>query len=137
MIPAYFVRLNSLHLTANGKVDRRALPDPAEKRPELDAAYVAPQTEVENGLVDIWGKTLNVQRVGIHANFFDLGGASVPAVQTVTRISDLFGVDFPLQSFFTHPTIAEQSEIVEELLVAELEAMSDEEVAALLAEMGE
>jgi acyl carrier protein len=131
------MRLEAMPLTTNGKVDRRALPDPAEKRPELDAAYVAPQTEVERKLTGIWGQTLNVQRVGVHDNFFELGGASVPAVQVVARVSDLFGVDFPLHSFFAYPTITEQSEVIEELLLAELEAMSDEEAAALLAEMSD
>ena len=80
-------------------------------------------------LAEIWSQTLHVQRVGIHDNFFDLGGASIPAVQVVARISDRYAVNFPVRSFFEHPTVAEQSAIVEELLLAQLEALSDEEVA--------
>ncbi len=137
MIPAYLVHLEKMPLTANGKVDRRALPDPAQKRPELDAAFVAPQSELELGLAEIWSQTLNVRRVGIHDNFFDLGGASIPAVQVVTKISDRYDLAFPVRSFFEHPTVAEQSAILEDLLLAELEALSDEDVARLLAELGE
>jgi len=137
MIPAYFVRLEALPLTSNGKVNRKELPSPTEKRPELNAAYVAPQSPLEKHLADIWSQSLNVQRVGIHDNFLDLGGASVPAVQVVAKISGHFGVTFPISSFFDHPTIAEQCEIIEGLLIEELETMSDDEAAALLAEMGD
>jgi amino acid adenylation domain-containing protein len=133
MLPSYFVRLEALPLTANGKVDRQALPGPEGSRPELDATYAPPGTQVESRLAEIWAQTLHIKRIGIHDNFFDLGGASVPAVQVVAKVSDQFGVDFPLRSFFDHPTIARQSVIIEDLLLAQLEAMSDEEAAALLA----
>ena len=137
MMPAYFVRLEAMPLTPNGKVDRRGLPNPTEKRPELDAVFVNPQSPLEIQLAAIWSQTLNVKRIGIHDDFFDLGGASIPAVQVVAKISQQFEVTFPLSSFFAHPTIAEQSELLEELLIAQLEELSDEEVAALLAEMGD
>ena len=135
MIPSYFVRLDALPLTANGKVNRRELPDPTEKRPEIDAIYIAPQSIVQTQLADVWSETLKVKRIGIYDNFFDLGGTSIPAIQVVAKISDHFAVDFPVSSFFEHPTIAGQSAVLEELLLAQIESLSDEEVAALLAEM--
>ncbi len=137
MLPAYLVRLEKMPLTINGKIDRLALPNPTENRPEMDAAFAAPQTELEIGLAGIWSRTLNVDRVGIHDNFFDLGGASIPAVQVVAIMSDQYGVPFPVRSFFENPTVAEQSVILEGLLVAHLDALSDEEVERLLAEMEE
>ena len=135
MVPSYFVRLDALPLTANGKVKRQELPNPLEKRPEINAAYVAPQSMLEIQLADLWSNTLKVDRIGIHDNFFDLGGASIPAVQIVARISDQFDVAFPVSSFFEHPTIAGQSVILEELLLAQVESLTDEEVAALLSEL--
>jgi acyl carrier protein len=137
MVPAYFVRLETLPLTANGKINRQILPDPAETGVASAVAFVAPKTEVELGLASIWSQTLNVERIGIHDNFFNLGGASIPAVQAVAKISDRYGINFPVKSFFEQPTIAGQSALVEELLVSQLEALSDEEVERLLAEMEE
>jgi len=137
MIPSYFVRLEALPLTPNGKVNRADLPNPAAKRPEMDALYVAPQSAVEQQLAAIWMHTLNVPQIGINDNFFDLGGASIPAVQAVARISEKFNVAFPVSGFFEHPTIAGQSTLLEKLLIAQLESLSDEEVARLLKEMGE
>lgn len=137
MIPAYIVRLDEMPLTPNGKIFRGGLPNPAERRPEMNAAYVAPQSQMEKALATFWSQTLKVQRVGIHDNFFDLGGASIPAVQVVARISERYRVDFPVRSFFEHPTVHEQSAILEDLLMAKVEAMSDEEVEQLLATLGE
>ncbi|MDX1414818.1 MAG: phosphopantetheine-binding protein, partial [Candidatus Promineifilaceae bacterium] len=137
MIPSYFVRLEDLPLTPNGKVNRRQLPNPAENRPELDKAYIAPQSELEKQLAHLWSQTLGVTRIGIEDDFFDLGGASIPAVQVVAKISDLYQVDFPISSFFEHPTIAGQCAVLEDLLIAQLEAMSDQEAAELLAQIGD
>jgi hypothetical protein len=137
MIPAYLVRLEAMPLTPNGKINRQALPSPTEKRPEMDAVFVAPQSDLELALAEIWSETLLVKRIGIHDNFFELGGASIPAIQVVAKISEQYEVDFPVRSFFEHPTIAAQSGILEDLLLAQLEAMSDEEVEKLLAAMDE
>ena len=134
MIPAYFIRLETMPLTQNGKVDRSALPSPSESRPDLASAYVAPQTVTESKVADIWAQTLNVKRVGIYDNFFDLGGNSVPAVQVIAKINALFGIDLPIRAFFERPTVADVSETIEECLIEQLEALSDEEIEALLAE---
>ncbi len=137
MIPAYLVRLEAMPLTPNGKINRQELPNPAEKRPEMNAAFVAPESQLEMALAEIWSQTLGVKRVGVHDNFFELGGASIPAVQVVAKISEQYHVDFPARSFFEHPTVAGQSEILEELLVDQIDAMSDEEIERLLASMDE
>ena len=134
-MPSYFVRIEKMPLTPNGKVDRKALPNPTEKRPEIDATYVEPDTGLDRRLAALWAQTLNIERIGIKDNFFDLGGASILAVQTVAKISDAFGVTFPVSGFFEHPTIAGQSIILEELLVLQLEEMTDAEAEALLAEL--
>ena len=79
MIPSDFVFLESLPLTPNGKVDRRALPAPGKARPELDVTYVVPQSDIEKQLARIWEEVLDVRPIGIHDNFFDLGGHSLSA----------------------------------------------------------
>lgn len=135
MTPSYFVHIPKLPLTANGKVDRAALPDPDETRPELDAEFVAPSSMVESKLAGIWTQALNVSRVGVHDNFFDLGGASVPAVQVIAQVAQTFKVELPLRSLFDAPTIAKLSEQIESALILEIERMSDEEAEQLLAQL--
>jgi amino acid adenylation domain-containing protein len=85
MIPAVVVELRELPLTANGKVDRRALPAPDGARPELGAKYEGPRNEVEAELCRIWAEVLGLERVGIHDNFFELGGDSILSIQIVAR----------------------------------------------------
>ncbi len=81
MVPAVFVLLDALPLMPNGKIDRRALPAPDRSRPELDKAFVAPRTPTEELLAEIWAQLLDIERVGVHDNFFDLGGHSLLATQ--------------------------------------------------------
>jgi len=115
MIPSAFVVLESLPVTANGKVDRLALPAPEPVKLELAGGYVAPQTSVEEVLVKIWAEVLGIKRVGIRDNFFELGGHSLLATQLVSRVRDAFGIELLLRSVFEAPTIAELSEVVESL----------------------
>ena len=105
MVPALLVHLDVLPLTPNGKIDRRALPPPDDERPELDTPYVAPRDEVEGLLADIWADVLKVGRVGIHDNFFDLGGDSILAVGVGARASQQ-GLEFTVGDLFSHRTIA-------------------------------
>jgi 2-polyprenyl-3-methyl-5-hydroxy-6-metoxy-1,4-benzoquinol methylase/acyl carrier protein len=112
MIPSTFVVLESLPLTANGKVNRRALRVPLIKS-ELAASYVAPRTLVEQVLVKIFAEVLGLKHVGIHDNFFELGGHSLLATQLVSRVRDSFGLELPLRSVFEASTIAELSQVVE------------------------
>jgi SAM-dependent methyltransferase/acyl carrier protein len=115
MVPPAFVVLESLPVTPNGKVDRRALPAPEPVKLELAGGYVAPRTPVEEVLVKIFASVLGLKRVGIHDNFFELGGHSLLATQLVSRVRDAFGVELPLRGVFEAPAIAQLSKVVESL----------------------
>ncbi|WNG47517.1 AMP-binding protein [Archangium minus] len=109
MVPATFVFLDALPLTPNGKLDRRALPVPGTSAARA-AAQVPPRTLVEELLVGLWAELLGVERVGIHDDFFDLGGHSLAATQLVARIRAVFDVDISLQELFDLPTVAKLAE---------------------------
>jgi amino acid adenylation domain-containing protein len=111
MIPSVFVELPALPLTANGKVDRQALPTPAAL--ELAGEYVGPRTAVEEILAEIWAYVLGLQSVGVTDNFFDLGGHSLLATQVISRVRDRLKVDLPLREFFDAPTVAAVSAKIE------------------------
>ena len=106
MMPASFVILDELPLLPNGKIDRRALPAPEAVRPDLPHAFVAPRTSVERSLAGIWSDLLGLPQVGIHDNFFDLGGHSLLTTQLISRVRELFQVELPLREVFQQPTIA-------------------------------
>ncbi|MDE1147117.1 MAG: amino acid adenylation domain-containing protein [Azospirillaceae bacterium] len=106
MVPSYFIRLDAIPLTANGKVDRKALVRPMGKRPDLAREFVAPTTPVEAELCRIWSGLLGVVQVGIHDNFFDLGGHSLLAARVILRVGATFGVDLSVRQLFEVPTIA-------------------------------
>ncbi|HZQ47828.1 MAG TPA: amino acid adenylation domain-containing protein, partial [Verrucomicrobiae bacterium] len=105
MVPAFIVALASLPLTANGKVDRKRLPEP--DRDGAEAFYVEPQARVEKTLALIWCKLLRLEKVGMRDNFFELGGHSILSTQLIFRVREEFGIEVPLASFFAEPTIAE------------------------------
>jgi hypothetical protein len=107
MIPAAFVFLEALPLTAHGKVNRKKLPEPDAARPDLAAAYVAPRTPTEARLATLWSDVLRVERVGVFDNFFELGGHSLLATQSLSRVRAEFGVELPLKQFFESPTVAD------------------------------
>ncbi|HVB55147.1 MAG TPA: amino acid adenylation domain-containing protein [Candidatus Acidoferrales bacterium] len=113
MVPAAFVMLDDFPLTASGKVDRRALPMPDGRRPELDQAFVACRTPTEELLAEIWSQVLGVKRAGIYDNFFQLGGHSLLATQVVSRIREAFQVEIPLRSMFETPTVAGLAENID------------------------
>ncbi|HEX7182940.1 MAG TPA: amino acid adenylation domain-containing protein [Thermoanaerobaculia bacterium] len=114
MIPATFIELPQLPLTANGKVDRKALPEPGMENIATAAEFVAAESEVEAGLVAIWEEVLGVGGIGTRHDFFELGGHSLSAVQVVTRIRRRFGFDLPLREVFQHPVLADLARVVEE-----------------------
>src|SRR6185436_5757992 len=114
MVPPVLVVLEWLPLTANGKVDRRQLPAPEEGDYQR-GEYVAPRTELERRMCEIWEELLGVERVGIEDNFFDLGGHSLLATQVVSQVRSALGVELPLRAVFEHPTIAGLSEGLLEL----------------------
>jgi amino acid adenylation domain-containing protein len=126
MIPAVFVELESLPVTANGKVDRNALPQPTNANMLREEAYVAPQTVIEQRLAGLIAPLLNMERVGVNDNFFLLGGHSLLGTQLITRIREAFGVDLPLLSLFDHPTLAGMSSEIEILILEKIEAANGE-----------
>jgi len=144
MIPSVFIKLEALPLMPNGKVDRRALPYPGTSRPKLDTPYVSARTSVEEQLAQIWARVLSLDEVGIHDNFFDLGGHSLAATRVVSQVMKQFQLEIPLQSLFQAPTIAEMANVITEHqgkklgereldhILAELETLSEEEAQRLL-----
>ena len=116
MIPSAFVSMDALPLTANGKVDRRALPAPDVVRPDLQEAFVAPRSQSEELVAGIWSNVLGLERIGVHDSFFELGGHSLLATRVVSRLQQEFDVDLKLMDFFIMPTIAELTKVIEGLL---------------------
>ncbi len=125
MVPAEFIAIASVPVTANGKLDRKALPAPNGSRPHAEH-YVEPRTPVEEELVKILAPLLKVQRVGVNDNFFLLGGHSLLGTQLIARISETFGVELTLLKLFDHPTVAEMSSEIEELILQKVEGEEPE-----------
>ena len=113
MIPTEFVFLDTLPLTSNGKLDRRALPTPDRTRIHHKTTYSAPKTEVEAALTSIWQEVLDRTQVGVDDDFFDLGGHSLLATQAISRMRSRFNVEMPLQSLFQHTTIRQLARQIE------------------------
>ncbi|HEV2149832.1 MAG TPA: non-ribosomal peptide synthetase, partial [Longimicrobiaceae bacterium] len=105
MVPAWVLPLASLPLTSSGKADRRSLPDPRTLGPGRRASYVAPGSELERSIARVWQEVLGVERVGVHDNFFDIGGNSLLIVQAYDRLRDGVGGDLTLVELFRYPTV--------------------------------
>jgi len=114
MVPGSFVMLDALPLTASGKLNRRALPAPAELRDRSEVTCAAPTTPVEQSLAAIWTEVLGVNALGVNDNFFDLGGHSLLAVHLFAQIEKEFGKRLPLATLFQSPTIAELATALQE-----------------------
>ena len=114
MIPSAVVLLDKLPLTANGKVDRLALPQPDWTAPDWREEFVAPRRPIEKELAEIWTKVLGISRIGIHDNFFALGGHSLLATRVISMILESFHVRLTLRAFFESPTVALQALAIEE-----------------------
>ena len=110
MIPSAFVTLERLPLTPNGKVDRRALPEADGARPELEEAYVEPRSELERAVAGVWQEVLKVERVGVHDNFFNLGGHSLLIVQVNSRLREALRADVSIIDMFKYPTVSALAE---------------------------
>ena len=131
MIPSAFVVLAALPLGPNGKIDRRALPEP--ERAAARPGSIAPRTDAERVIAGIWEALLKREGIGVEDDFFELGGDSLLATQVVSRLRAAFDVDLPLRRFFEGATIAALAEKIEDLLVGKLESMSEEEAESRVA----
>jgi amino acid adenylation domain-containing protein len=118
MIPAHFTSLPKLPLTANGKIDRNALPPPDLGASDARTQQVAPRTPTESRIAAIWGEALGIPSPGVHDNFFEVGGHSLKAAQIVTELRSALEVDVAMRHLFEQPTIAGMAEIVDVLAVA-------------------
>jgi amino acid adenylation domain-containing protein len=105
MLPSAFVGLDALPLTPNGKVDRRALKAPENLRPELTASFQPPQSEMEQQIAKFWQEVLHLDKVGIHDNFFDLGGHSLLILQVNNKLRAILQQDISVVTMFQNPTI--------------------------------
>ncbi len=112
MIPTMIVFLPAMPLTANGKVDRHALPEPEQGR-SSEQMFVAPRTVTEEILAGLWSEVLKKNSVGVQDNFFDLGGHSLLATQVMSRLRQAFRVELPLRTLFDAPSIAQLAEVVD------------------------
>ncbi|HJQ64329.1 MAG TPA: non-ribosomal peptide synthetase, partial [Burkholderiales bacterium] len=115
MVPAYFVQLESLPLSHNGKLDRRALPSPSTPETVSRAATVAPRTAPEELVATLFREALARDDIGIHDNFFDLGGDSIMAARLMARLRAASGMDLRLRNLFERPTVAGLAEAVDAL----------------------
>ena len=120
MVPSFWVAMEAFPQTSTGKLDRRALPEPADMRPELGAEYTAPSTENEKILAEIWEKLLGIKRIGINDNFFELGGDSILSIQVIARARQ-HGLQITPVQIFKHQTIAELAAVASSAPVIEAE----------------
>jgi len=128
-LPSAFVLLESLPLTGSGKVDRRALPAPGLGRPVLEAAYVAPRSSTEEAIAGVWREVLAREKVGIHDNFFEVGGSSLLLVRIHARLRDVLGREVTMVQLFRHPTVQSLARFLE-TQERESRALADAEVRA-------
>jgi acyl carrier protein len=142
MIPPYFVQIEKIPLTPNGKVDRKSLPGP-DKSLAVTTGYVPPSNEIEKQLAALWKELLNVKKIGIKDNFFELGGHSLLAMNMVLRIQTCFAIEIPLGEIFDNPSIAQIAKYIQtreeklkkfEQILMEIESLSEEQVERFLSE---
>lgn len=115
MVPAHFVLLDSMPLSPNGKVDRKALPAPDRSQAAATENYSVPRTPVEEMVMAIWMDVLRLPRVGIRDDFFELGGHSLNATQVVARVRETFQLDLPVRALFESPTVENLAKTIEGL----------------------
>jgi amino acid adenylation domain-containing protein len=115
MVPAAFVSLDIFPTAPNGKVNRGALPEPNSSRPDLDTPFAAPSNDVERKVAQMWSDILGVSPVGVHDNFFDLGGHSLAAAQIISRIADAFEQELSPTALFESPTVASLAKAIDRM----------------------
>jgi aspartate racemase len=158
MVPRYFVEMDQFPLTENGKVDRRNLPSPERRTASEAEELVLPRNELEKTIARVWSEILKVDGIGIHENFFELGGDSLSATRVISRLKALLKIEVPLKKLFEGPTIEklalllnavpshssqEKIEVFvpvehsEEVLTEVVSTLDDVEVAAMLGELSQ
>ncbi|QDS96167.1 Polyketide synthase PksJ [Roseimaritima multifibrata] len=105
MVPSSITVVDSFPYTPSGKLDRGAFPMPATKRPDIETPYIAPKSEQEKQLATIWSNVLQIDRIGTHDSFFDLGGNSIRATKVVSAARNQMGINVSIAEFFDRPTI--------------------------------
>ena len=123
MMPASFMVLESLPLSPNGKLDRKALPEPVASEPS-GSRHVPPVTETEQVLADIWAEVLGVRLIGVNDSFFDLGGDSVRSLGVAASARAAFGVELTPRDVMTSATVSALAELIEEKILDELERLA-------------
>lgn len=134
MVPSAFMVLEHFPVSPNGKLNRSALPNPDDARPDMARKFVAPTTPVQQAIAEMFAEVLELRTIGIHDDFFELGGHSLLATRIVTRLRDRFQIEMTPRLLFESPTVAELATRVSNLLVQNTD---DAEMAAMLAELGE
>ncbi|HET9899266.1 MAG TPA: amino acid adenylation domain-containing protein [Streptosporangiaceae bacterium] len=137
MCPALWITLPELPLTPSKKVDRKALPAPSTGRAELENTYVGPRTPAEEIIAEAWADVLGLDQIGVEDDVFLLGAHSLLATRMLARIDAIFGIDLPLRTLFEQTSVAALAAAVQAAVEREVEQMTDDEVAALLATAGQ
>jgi acyl carrier protein len=114
MVPSQVIPLETLPLTAAGKINRSALPTPDSLRPQLAVDFVTPETSLQKTIAGIWQEVLGLDEVGIHDNFFDIGGNSMDLITLGSRLEEAFGKEIPVVAIFRYPTIRELENYLKE-----------------------
>ncbi len=113
MVPAQFVFLEKMPFANSGKIDRKALPEPSMARPELEQVYVAPSTDLQKFLCNLWQEVLQIEKVGVKDRFFELGGNSLQAAKFIAKVQKKIGETIFVVTLFDSPTIEEYSKLLE------------------------
>ncbi|MEH2080291.1 MAG: amino acid adenylation domain-containing protein [Nostoc sp.] len=136
MLPSTFTFLEALPLTSNGKIDRRLLLTSVEIIKKTTKDYIAPSTQIEEMLAEIWITILKIEQVSIHDNFFELGGNSLLAIQLMIQLRQVFQVQLSLRQFLGGITIAKLAALLEEIILQEIEedldTLTEEEAQQLV-----
>lgn len=131
MVPWWFIQLDKFPLTSNGKTDRKALAEQFDKTASIKE-YVASRNETEEILVSIWKEVLNVEQVGVHDNFFHLGGYSIKANQLLYKINDTWGIDLSLKEILEEPVVSDIAEQIDNVLWLKEGRLQDRESESII-----
>ena len=132
MVPSIFVKMETMPLTPNGKIDRKSLPQPKIDRPELVQEFILPQNELQESVSRLWSKILKIDKIGIDDNFFDLGGDSLLSVQLVMLLEKEMKIEIPVVKFFQYPTIRNFADYIERKHTPQQHSQNKLESRALL-----